>query len=119
MSGDNGGWHPVRGAFYPLDHHPAIISKELFAVVQTEKAKRSNLVETEEGTQRKTTKYNSNNALSGLFICQECGSPYRRINRHTKDGKEIVWRCANRVEHGKEICKHSHTISDEAVKKFV
>jgi len=28
-------------------------------------------------------------------------------------------RCANRVEHGKEICKHSSTVLDETVKKFV
>lgn len=50
--------------------------------------------------------------LSGLLICSECGSPYRRITRNTKDGEEIVWRCANRVEHWKEICQHSPTISD-------
>lgn len=105
--------------FLLTDHHPAILSNKLFAVAQAEKARRSNVVETEKGTQRKTTKYHSSHVLSGLLICQECGSPYRRITRHTKNGKEIVWRCANRVEHGKEICKHSPTISDEAVKKFV
>lgn len=32
---------------------------------------------------------------------------------------EVVWRCANRVEHGKEICKHSPTLSETAVKNFL
>ena len=98
------------------DHHPAIISREVFEVVQAEKIRRSNLEITESGSQRKATKYNSGNVLSGLLICEECGSPYRRIIR---SGGEIVWRCANRVEHGKEYCKASVTVTDSAVKEFL
>lgn len=80
--------------FLLAGHHPTIVSKELFEEAQAEKARRSNLVETEQGSQRKATKYNSGNVLSGLLICAECGSPYRRI---TRSGREVVWRCANRV----------------------
>ena len=97
-------------------HHPAIISRESFEAVQAEKAKRSNLETTESGSQRKATKYNSSNVLSGLLICEECGSPYRRI---TRTGGEIVWRCANRVEHGKAHCKDSVSLTDAAVKEFL
>lgn len=60
--------------------------------------------------------HNSGNVLSGLLICEECGSPCRRI---TRVGGEIVWRCANRVEHGKAYCKNSVTVTDAAVKKFL
>lgn len=98
------------------DHHPAIISRELFKAVQAEKEKRSNLETTESGSQRKATKYNSGNVLSGLLICEECGSPYRRI---TRSGGEVVWRCANRVEHGKAYCKDSVTVPDATVKEFL
>jgi hypothetical protein len=98
------------------DHHPAIISRELFEAVQTEKARRSNLETTKSGSQRKATKYNSGNVLSGLLICGECGSPYRRI---TRSGGEVVWRCANRVEHGKAYCKASVSVTDTAVKEFL
>lgn len=98
------------------DHHPAIISKELFDAVQAEKAKRSNLEITESGSQRKATKCNSGNVLSGLLICGECGSPYRRI---TRSGGKIVWRCANRVEHEKAYCKDSVTVTNAAVKEFL
>lgn len=98
------------------DHHPAIISRGLFDAVQVEKAKRYNLKATESGSQRKATKYNSSYVLSGLLICEECGSPYRRI---TRVGGEVVWRCANRVEHGKVYCKESMTITDADVKEFL
>lgn len=32
---------------------------------------------------------------------------------------EVVWRCANRVEHGKEFCQHSPTISNENAVAFL
>ncbi len=50
---------------------------------------------------------------SGLLICGECGCNYRRI---TRSSGEIVWRCANRVEHGKLYCQESPTISEQKVK---
>lgn len=97
-------------------HHPAIIPQELFDAVQAEKAKRSSLKIAESGLQRKATKYNSSYVLSGLLICGECGSPYRRI---TRASGEVVWRCANRVDHGKAYCKGSMTVTDAAVKEFL
>lgn len=98
------------------DHHPAIISRESFEAVQAEKVRRSNLDTTESGSKRKSTKYHSGNVLSGRLICEECGSPYRRI---TRSGVEIVWRCANRVEHGKALCKDSVSVTDAAIKEFL
>lgn len=50
------------------------------------------------------------------MICEECGSPYRRI---TRSGGEVLWRCANRVEHGKAYCKASVTVTDTAMKEFL
>jgi len=98
------------------DHHPAIISRELFDKVQVEKIRRSNFETTGFSSQRKVTKYNSGNVLSGLLICEECGSPCRRV---TRSGGEVVWRCANRVEHRKAYCKASVTVTDAAVKEFL
>ena len=40
-----------------VSDHPAIISKEIFEAVQTEKARRSNVEITETGTKRKSTRY--------------------------------------------------------------
>ena len=39
--------------------HPAIISREMFEAVQTEKKRRSNYAETEEGRKRRKERYKS------------------------------------------------------------
>lgn len=41
------------------DNNPAIISKEVFEAVQVEKARKSNVVRSDNGTQRKCKKYSS------------------------------------------------------------
>ena len=91
-----------------------IISFDEYFMVQGEKGKRSNLDECT--NQRKTTRYSSQGVLSGLLICGECGRNYRRI---TRPSGEVVWRCANRVEHGKRFCKHSPSISEQQIKDTV
>ena len=89
-----------------------IIDFRSFFKVQGEKGKRSNI--DEDTGKRKATRYSSQNVLSGLLVCAECGANYRRI---TRPSGEIVWRCANRVEHGKRTCKHSRSISEESIKQ--
>ena len=92
----------------------SIISFEDFAAVQFQREARSNRIE--ETGKRKTTRYHSKNELSGLFVCGECGASYRRITKHSG---EVVWRCANRVEHGKEICKTAPTITEIAMCQYL
>ena len=49
-----------EGQIYKLSNsHPAIISKEMFDVVQEEKLKRSNVELTDAGMKRKSNKYSS------------------------------------------------------------
>ncbi|MTQ96778.1 hypothetical protein GMD88_15475 [Pseudoflavonifractor sp. BIOML-A6] len=83
-----------------------------FFLVQGEKGKRSNI--DEYTGKRKAARYSSHNVLSGLLVCAECGVNYRRI---TRPSGEIVWRCANRVEHGKRICKYSPSITEAKLKE--
>lgn len=47
--------------------------------------------------------------MGNLLICGECGASYRG---RTERGK-VVWRCATRIEKGKEACLYSPTL-DEA-----
>lgn len=89
-----------------------IIDFGSFFMVQGEKGKRSN--RDEDTGKRKAARYSSQNVLSGLLVCAECGANYRRI---TRPSGEVIWRCANRVEHGKRICKHSPSISEERIKE--
>jgi hypothetical protein len=95
---------------------PHIIPWEQFHQVQAEKMRRCNLEVNESGIQRKSIRYNSGYVLSGLLVCAECGANYRRITRPTG---EIVWRCANRVEHGNDICKQSPSIPEACVISFL
>ena len=92
----------------------SIVSFDEFFTAQSEKGKRSNI--DEDTNQRKTTRYNSQSVLSGLLVCGECGRSYRRITRPSGD---VVWRCANRVEHGKRFCKHSPSISEQQIKNTI
>ncbi len=92
----------------------SIISFDQFFLAQGEKGKRSNL--DEDTNQRKATRYSSQSVLSGLLVCGECGRNYRRI---TRSSGEVVWRCANRVEHGKRFCKHSPSIPEQQVKDTI
>lgn len=88
--------------------YPQIISKELFNNVQQEKKQRST------STGRETSsRYSSAHPLSGLIVCGECGRKYRRYMR---TNGTVVWRCANRIEHGSEICKSSPAISEDVLK---
>ncbi|WP_312281089.1 recombinase family protein [Oscillibacter sp.] len=91
-----------------------IISFEDYFAVQVDKGNRSNI--DEETNQRKATRYSSQNVLSGLLACAECGAHYRHI---TRPSGEVVWRCANKVEHGKKICKNAPSISEDALKNYL
>lgn len=97
---------------------PYAVSMELFVAAQFEKGSRTNTQINGDGsTQRKTTRYSSQNVLSGLLVCAECGSNYRRI---TRPNGEVVWRCADRVEKGKQsACKYSPTITDVYIKDLI
>ncbi|MHB8170211.1 MAG: recombinase zinc ribbon domain-containing protein, partial [Thermincolia bacterium] len=65
-------------------------------------------------TQRKATRYNSKNVLSGLLVCTECGANYRRI---TRASGEVVWCCANRVE--RRSCTQSPSIAENNIIQLV
>lgn len=93
-----------------------LIGLESYIETQFEKDRRSNIDYDKTGTPRKATRYSSQNVLSGLFVCAECDSNYRRI---TRSSGEVVWRCANRVKYGKEICKHAPTITEEEMFDFL
>lgn len=92
----------------------SIINFDEFFMAQGDKGKRSNI--DEDTNLRKATRYNSQSVLSGLVTCGECGRNYRRI---TRSSGQVVWCCANRVEHGKEFCKHSPSIAEQQIKDAV
>ena len=98
-----------RNKYYVKDSHPAIVSAEVFDKVQEEMAKRARLVSNDDGTVGMSgSKYNGKYILGNLLVCGDCGASYRR---RTERGK-VVWRCATRIEKGKEACPRSPTLDE-------
>ena len=99
--------------YYVHDCHPAIIDRETFQKVQEEIARRSSIRKTSSKTKTELGKYCGKYVLSELLVCGECGSPYRRVIWTQKGVKRVVWRCQNRLEHGKKLCKKSPTWDEQ------
>lgn len=105
-----------RERYYITNSHPAIITVEVFDKVQEEMAKRARLVHKEDGTaESSTSKYNGKYLLGNLLVCGHCGASYRR---RTERGK-VVWRCARRIEKGKDACSHSPTQDEKWVQNIL
>ena len=101
------------------DNHPAIIDRQTFKAVQMEIARRSSRQRTSDKTASALGKYSGKYALTDLLVCGECGRPYRRKTWTRNGKKKVVWRCLNRIEHGKEFCKHSPTIEEERLHRAI
>lgn len=98
--------------YYVHDCHPAIIDRETFQKVQEMMARRASRKKVSSKAKTELGKYSGKYALSDLLVCGECGSPYRRVTWTRKGEKRIVWRCINRLEHGKRVCKRSPTLDE-------
>ena len=105
--------------YYVHDAHPAIIDRAAFQRVQEELARRSSLRKTSSKARTEQGKHSGKYVLSGLLVCSECGSPYRRITYMPDGQKRFVWRCLNRIEHGRRICKHSATVDEQELQAAV
>ncbi len=105
--------------YYVHDCHPAIIDRVTFQRVQEEMARRSSLRKTSSKTKTEQGKHSGKYVLSGLLVCSECGSPYRRVTYMPNGQKRFVWRCINRIEHGKRICHDSATMEEPELRDAV
>ncbi len=103
-----------RNRYYVRNSHPAIIADEVFDKVQEEMTRRARIVRKEDGTvESNSRKYNGKYLLGNLLVCGDCGASFRR---RTERGK-VVWRCAERIEKGKEVCLNSPTLDEDWIKE--
>lgn len=102
-----------RDRYYVHDSHQGIISKEEFLEVACEMKRRKSITVDADGQMvKKNRKYNPQNVLGNILECEKCGAAYRR---RTERGK-VVYRCATRIEKGREACKDSPTVKEEWIK---
>jgi len=73
--------------------HPAIISRETFALVQRELARRGAERDSERPPEllREGTSYSGKYALSGIMVCGMCGAPFRRSTWRSADEQDWDW----------------------------
>jgi flagellar basal body-associated protein FliL len=88
--------------YYVENSHPGIISQEIYDMVQKEKDRRVKMrSNTKTGKGRYTSKY----PLSGLLVCGDCGTKFRRFGRTLANGDFVgTWVC---IQHQKDkkVCK--------------
>ena len=97
------------------NNHPAIIERSEYERAQLERARRTSKPKTSDKTQTELGKYSSMYALTGVLICGECGTPYKRITWTIRGVKKVVWRCISRFDHGRKYCKNSPTLDEESL----
>jgi site-specific DNA recombinase len=103
-----------RTRYYVYDTHMGIISKEEFFETACEIKYRKRSIKNSDGDiETSGKKYNGQNLLTNILICEECGASFRR---RTERGK-VVYRCATRMDKGREACGSSPTIEENWIKE--
>ena len=83
---------------YVTDHHPPLVSRELWDKAQ----ERIMLLKSGDPRAKKGVHF-----LTKRVICGECGSILRRrTNPDGKGGKVVVWKCKNRETKGQCACRY-------------
>lgn len=108
-----------RAKYLVMNNHPAIIDRDTFKAVQAEMARRSNISRTADDSITEKGKFSGKFALTELLVCGECGKPYRRKAWILKGENVKVWRCLNRIEHGKKYCSHSVTLYEDKLHEAI
>ncbi len=103
-----------RTRYYVYDTHLGIISKEKFFETACEIRNRKRNIKNNDGDIKTSgKKYNGQNLLANILVCEECGASFRR---RTERGK-VVYRCATRMDKGREACENSPTIEESWIKE--
>jgi site-specific DNA recombinase len=92
--------------YYVENSHPAIITPEIFDLVQHEIKKRK------EAKGYKT----SGGCFSGKIVCSECSSFYgSKVWHSTSKYRRVIWQCNSKFKNG-EKCNTPHLYEDDIKK---
>ncbi len=95
--------------YYVENSHPAIITSEVFDLVQHELNKR-----------REVKGYKTGGScFSGKIVCSECGSFYgSKVWHSTSKYRRVIWQCNSKFKND-EKCSTPHLYEDKIKKAFV
>ena len=102
--------------YYVENSHEAIVSKEEFAAVQTELARRSSL---RGYSKTGKSEYSSKLPFSGKLFCSNCGSKFNRNMWGTGKYKKPVWICVYHKMNGEKACQQKGVLERDLEKAFV
>lgn len=95
--------------YYVEESHPAIVSKEVYDLVQLEFEKRK-----KSGNYKTTA-----NIFSGMIFCGDCGSIYgSKVWHSNTKHRKTVWQCNSKFKHEKK-CTTPHLTEDMVKSAFV
>ncbi len=87
--------------YYIRDHHEAIVSRDDFELASRIVEQRGK----EKGVDKGIGKYSKRYIFSGIIICGECGSTFkRRIHQANKYGQYIAWCCNKHISSNSKDC---------------
>ncbi len=95
--------------YYVRNSHEAIVSSEVYDMVQEEIQKRKN----------ERSNHSSVNCFSSKIVCGECGSYYGSKVWHSNDKyRKVVWQCNYKFKN-KSKCRTCHLTEEQIKKEFV
>lgn len=100
--------------YYVTGNHDPIISKESFAAVQQELARRADLL----GDGKRKRVYSGKYPFSGMLFCGECGDLFSRVIWTIHSRRQVVWRCMTRMQAGVDACSIRY-VDEEALQAMV
>lgn len=95
--------------YHVKESHEAIISPEVFEMVQSEIEKRKKL----------SGRHSGSSVFSSKIVCGKCGECYGPKTLHSNSKyKRVVWQCKNRFKKGKS-CETLHLYKESIEKMFI
>ena len=99
--------------YHVQNSHPAIISKELFELVQLEIQARK----------QAGNKYSGKGLFSGRIVCGQCGGYFGSKVWHSTDAyRKVIWRCNRKYDPSRpksQRCTTPHVTGDEIKEGFI
>jgi site-specific DNA recombinase len=95
--------------YFVENSHPAIVSPDVYDLVQHEFKKRKNVIGYKTG----------GSCFSGKIVCGECGSFYgSKVWHSTSKYRRIIWQCNHKFSND-ERCKTPHLYEQDLKKAFI
>lgn len=91
-----------RDRWYVADHHPAIVSEELWDKVQEVLAARSAYMKGRKPERKRNGDSHNTYPLSGKLYCPECGALLH--HKFANKGRQEYWVCSTRLKRPEEGC---------------